>query len=120
MYLALAVERQQMTLFLIGRLPDHTIQINAICWPTATAIENSCCLFLQTLSLPNLHFPSDTYFGSTEFACETILGDPTKLEWVGDELCDDDTNIIECNFDGGDCCGTILNHGYRYSLVKIK
>ena len=24
---------------------------------------------------------------------------------VGNGFCDDDTNILECNFDGGDCCG---------------
>ena len=24
--------------------------------------------------------------------------------WSGDGFCDDDTNIIECNYDGGDCC----------------
>ena len=28
-----------------------------------------------------------------------------QLSWVGDRYCDDDTNTIECNFDGGDCCG---------------
>ncbi len=24
--------------------------------------------------------------------------------WVGDGMCDDDTNIEECQYDGGDCC----------------
>ena len=24
--------------------------------------------------------------------------------WTGDGYCDDVSNILECNFDGGDCC----------------
>lgn len=24
--------------------------------------------------------------------------------WQGDGICDDQNNIIECGFDGGDCC----------------
>ena len=26
-------------------------------------------------------------------------------DWVGDEYCDDENNIADCSFDGGDCCG---------------
>ena len=26
------------------------------------------------------------------------------IEWVGDGMCDDATNISECQYDGGDCC----------------
>ena len=25
--------------------------------------------------------------------------------WIGDGYCDDTNNMVECNFDGGDCCG---------------
>ena len=28
-----------------------------------------------------------------------------SLHWIGDGYCDDDANNLECNFDGGDCCG---------------
>ena len=31
---------------------------------------------------------------------------------VGDGYCNDDTNIIECGFDGGDCCGSCINTYY--------
>ena len=24
--------------------------------------------------------------------------------WIGDSYCDDETNIPECMYDGGDCC----------------
>ena len=26
-------------------------------------------------------------------------------EWIGDDICDDENNNNECQFDGGDCCG---------------
>ena len=29
-----------------------------------------------------------------------------NLTLVGNGLCDDETNILECNFDDGDCCGS--------------
>ena len=29
---------------------------------------------------------------------------PSYSSWVGDGTCDDITNIIECDYDGGDCC----------------
>ena len=31
---------------------------------------------------------------------------------VGDYYCDDDTNTAECNYDGGDCCGSNVNKYY--------
>ena len=30
-------------------------------------------------------------------------------EWVGDGFCDWPTNVQECNYDGGDCCGDCYN-----------
>ena len=32
--------------------------------------------------------------------------------WIGDGFCDDLANRIECNYDGGDCCGSDANHQY--------
>jgi hypothetical protein len=31
--------------------------------------------------------------------------DELNAAWLGDGECDDTTNIPECGFDGGDCCG---------------
>ena len=31
--------------------------------------------------------------------------------WMGDSYCDDFNNNIECNYDGGDCCGANVNTG---------
>ena len=32
--------------------------------------------------------------------------------WIGDGYCDDVTNNIQCNYDGGDCCGVNINTQY--------
>ena len=34
------------------------------------------------------------------------------VSWVGDGYCDDINNNIECNYDGGDCCGDNVNTQY--------
>ena len=31
---------------------------------------------------------------------------------VGNSFCNDETNNADCNFDGGDCCGTCVNSKY--------
>ena len=33
-------------------------------------------------------------------------------DWVKDGFCDDETNNLDCNFDGGDCCGDEINTAY--------
>ena len=30
----------------------------------------------------------------------------------GDGYCDDNNNVPECNYDGGDCCGSCINKQY--------
>ena len=37
----------------------------------------------------------------------------------GDGACDDHQNIPECNFDGGDCCGDEVTHGYCSKCLCI-
>ena len=32
--------------------------------------------------------------------------------WIGDGFCDDLTNNLICNYDGGDCCGPAVNIVY--------
>ena len=34
------------------------------------------------------------------------------LNWIGDGICDDLTNNMECNYDGGDCCLDPINDLY--------
>ena len=47
----------------------------------------------------------------TECTCfhkETCLSEVTH-SLVGDGVCNDETNIAECDYDGGDCCGYCVN-----------
>ena len=32
--------------------------------------------------------------------------------WIGDGYCDDGANNLDCNFDGGDCCGPNVKTNY--------
>ena len=32
--------------------------------------------------------------------------------WIGDGYCDDINNNVDCTFDGGDCCGGIIDPTY--------
>ena len=32
------------------------------------------------------------------------LGCPYPQAWIGNNICNDQTNNVECNYDGGDCC----------------
>ena len=45
--------------------------------------------------------------------CECLGGDNTgngdPSPSIGDGFCHDDNNVAECNFDGGDCCGSCVN-----------
>ena len=34
-------------------------------------------------------------------------------KWIGDEYCNDINNKIDCNYDGGDCCGCNVNKQYN-------
>ena len=29
--------------------------------------------------------------------------------WIGDSFCDEKTNVADCDYDGGDCCGYNVN-----------
>ena len=49
-----------------------------------------------------------------EFCDECVCkgGGVAKNPWVGDGFCQDLTNNEECDFDGGDCCGSCVNTKY--------
>ena len=32
--------------------------------------------------------------------------------WIGDGYCDDINNNMNCSYDGGDCCGPVVNTYY--------
>ena len=35
-----------------------------------------------------------------------------NLGWIGDWYCDDENNNMECDYDGGDCCGPYVDTTY--------
>ena len=39
--------------------------------------------------------------------------------WVGDGYCDDITNIPQCNYDNGDCCGNAVNTKYCLRCICL-
>ena len=53
--------------------------------------------YVLTVSTVN---PNSTYGGCSEAG------------WIEDGYCDDVTNNIQCNYDGGDCCGVDINTQY--------
>ena len=40
------------------------------------------------------------------------LGNDCNLPWIQDGYCDDINNNIDCDYDGGDCCGPNRNTQY--------
>ena len=49
---------------------------------------------------------------------EEVCSNPTEypIPWIGDGFCDDQYNIPECNYDGGDCCGSCTNTNHCTKL----
>ena len=49
-----------------------------------------------------------------EFCDECVCkgGGVSTNAWVGDGFCQDLTNNEECDFDGGECCGSCVNTKY--------
>ena len=39
--------------------------------------------------------------------------------WIGDGFCDDMANRIECNYDGGDCCGSNANYQFCFECLCL-
>ena len=40
------------------------------------------------------------------------FGPKALKDWIGNGVCDDSINKIECNFDAGDCCGPNVHTEY--------
>ena len=52
------------------------------------------------MKLPSMN-PTDTGICTSNMA-----------QWIGDGTCDDQNNHLQCNYDGGDCCGPNVNTDY--------
>ena len=43
-----------------------------------------------------------------------------NLDWINDGFCDDMNNNEDCNYDGGECCGTLTNKRYCLDCQCIR
>ena len=41
---------------------------------------------------------------TTTTTTTTTVAAECITSWIGDSFCDDENNMAECEFDGGDCC----------------
>ena len=53
----------------------------------------------------------------TECACQLHLTCDAPLALIGNGFCNDETNKVDCNYDGGDCCGSCANTDYCLECV---
>ena len=72
---------------------EESVDASATTTPLGGLDYNGCC---NTASI--FH----SIFGGDEEDC-------VEISWIGDGYCDDQTNIAECDYDGGDCCGPDIN-----------
>ena len=49
--------------------------------------------------------------GGTTTSSVTTIGENCNQGWINDGFCDDINNNFDCNFDGGDCCGSNVIQG---------
>ena len=59
---------------------------------TATTTANTTTINYKNITMTVYDFTSTP----NPFICET--------KWIGDGICDDETNVFKCGFDDGDCC----------------
>ena len=65
--------------------------------------NNDECLCIDSNYLTTPSTTQTSIYTSWSIAsCSEVYG---WFHLVGDGVCDDNNNNIECNFDGGDCCG---------------
>jgi len=56
-------------------------------------------------------FAEKSFLGVRDIEERQTAGCP-EPSWKGDGYCDDDNNVEECEFDGGDCCGTNVDETF--------
>ena len=77
----------------------------SVCVNTEKCKDCKC----KTGIIPGINWPCYTFFipKNTSFLSALLIKIPgIKNALVGDGYCQDLTNTAECNFDGGDCCGS--------------
>ena len=63
-------------------------------------VDTIFCTVCQCLEGGGSGGTTATPFATTTGVCN---------QWAGDGFCDDTNNHLDCNYDGGDCCGSNVN-----------
>ena len=82
-------------LFTIGLILSITFALGANKSPINTKFNSTTTLFYN-MTVPPAYIVTST--SETSFC-----GDPL---WISDGQCDDESNKLDCHYDGGDCCLT--------------
>ena len=57
---------------------------------------------------------------TTTTTTTTTVAAECITSWIGDSFCDDENNVAECEFDGGDCCEPHAHRRWnRYCNVRF-
>ena len=63
----------------------------------------------QTGLLCGLDNCPDNFDNTTDCCFVDVTKICEHVSWINDNYCDDDNNNVECEWDGGDCCGSNVN-----------
>ena len=84
---------------------------SGICsWATLTQALTLGRRSKLAIPVPESFCLEEGYGTTTSGSGETTMS--CNQGWIGDAYCDDINNNVNCNFDGGDCCGSIVNTQY--------
>ena len=94
--------------------------IDCLCLEPGLSTIQSTTLSTTVTANPPTAFTTNNYPGEFYLYCLSFnlrkcktsvlsnnltLDCPTQYQfWIGDGYCDDESNVIGCGFDGGDCC----------------
>ena len=59
-------------------------------------------------------------FGAIQSKDATSRNECAVPWWQGDQICDDENNNAECNWDGGDCCNNVFPLWNIWCTVSTK
>ena len=74
----------------------------------APEVSNYCPQFLRMKTILTNTSSPELLYSLNAISTYFIISDCNNPSFVGDGYCDDDTNNVDCEFDKGDCCGSLI------------